>query len=260
MYRTLAIFFCIRSLFISRLSLSISILEWPATGHSRTVLPDFVLNLRGGMARYSNKEIVRQLKEGDPRGCRHLVEAYQDRLLGEATDVFGVSVEDAEELVNDVLLIAVTRIGSFEFKKSEADFYLWLITIFRNRVRDFVRKRAICDGLREVFDESEFDAEKEYSTTELEVLREIVREYVRSVQEEDGQWDAKLTFVADVLDRMETWERVLLRCRALDVPYEEISHYTGKTPSQLKVYHARVKRKFVKMLAERHPEFVNHEA
>jgi len=53
---------------------------------------------------------------------------------------------------------------------------------------------------------------------------------------------------------METWERVLLRCRALDVPYEEIARYTGKTAKQLKVYHARVKKRFMKLLAQHYPE------
>ena len=57
-----------------------------------------------------------------------------------------------------------------------------------------------------------------------------------------------------MLEVMESWERVLLRCRALDVPYEEIARYTGKTPAQLKVYHSRVKQKFVRLLAERYPE------
>lgn len=212
------------------------------------------------MARCSNREIVRQLKEGDRRGCKHLVEAFQDRLFSEATEVFGIAVEDAEELVSDVLLTVVTRIGGFEFNNSDGDFYVWLITIFRNRVRDFVRRKAARGGLQETFDESDFDAEVSYSGAELEVVREIVREYRDSLQGNDGHWDAKLAVVADVLDNMETWERVLLRCRALAVPYEEISRYTGKTPSQLKVYHARVKKKFVRMLTEHFPEFARYEA
>jgi hypothetical protein len=90
----------------------------------------------------------------------------------------------------------------------------------------------------------------------------VVADYQESLAEQPAagadpnSTRGKLKVISEVLDVMESWERVLLRCRALDVPYEEIAQYTGKTPAQLKVYHARVKQKFVKLLAERYPELV----
>ena len=214
------------------------------------------------MPNVSHRQVVQELKEGNRLGCNHLIASYQDRLLGEAVHVFHVPLPDAEELVSDVLLAVVRNIHSFEFKKSEADFHYWIMTIFRNRVRDFVRHRALTDGLVEYFEESALECRDEFSSTEREVVAAIVRDYQESLclpDEERATDDkesakGKLHVIAETLERMETWERVLLRCRALDVPYEEIAGYTGKTAKQLKVYHARVKRKFMKLLAQHYPE------
>jgi RNA polymerase sigma factor (sigma-70 family) len=210
------------------------------------------------MVRANNQQIVRELKEGDQRGCRHLIEAYQDRLLTEAVHVFQVPLLDAEELVSDVLLTVVTKVGTFQFKRSDGDFHYWVMTIFRNRVRDFMRRRGTTEGLQVHFDEAALEDDEAYSSAEREVVRTLIRRYEDSLRSaggpdrDAGADDAgKLHVVIEVLDELETWERVLLRCRALGIPYEEIAHYTEKPAKQLKVYLARVKKKFLKLLAER---------
>ena len=210
------------------------------------------------MVRATNQQIVRELKEGDQRGCRHLIEAYQDRLVTEAVHVFQVPLLDAEELVSDVLLTVVTKVGTFQFKRSDGDFHYWVMTIFRNRVRDFMRRRATTEGLQVHFDEAALEDDETYSSAEREVVRTLIRRYEESLRSPGGSdRDAgadtvgKLHVVIEVLDQLETWERVLLRCRALGIPYEEIAQYTEKPAKQLKVYLARVKKKFLKLLAER---------
>lgn len=216
----------------------------------------------------TNNTIVRELKERDRRGCVHLVEAYQARLIGEAVSLFHVAREDAEELVNDVLLNVVKNIDSFRFQRGESDFTSWVITIFRNRMRDFVRHQAMNDGLAQRFDESELEDDEVYRGAAGEVVATIVRKYEEAVRRSDSgnpqeandrAIAEKLIAIADTLDTLEPWERVLLRCRALDVPYDDIAKYTDKPVAQLKVYHARVKKKFVKLLAETYPELLHHE-
>jgi RNA polymerase sigma factor (sigma-70 family) len=187
-----------------------------------------------------------------------LVEHYQGRLIAEAVGVFDLVQEDAEEIVSDVLMTVVEKIHDFTFKRGDADFHVWVMAIFKNRVRDHVRHRALVEGLEQHFEESSLDDEEGYTKAEFEVVREIVRQYQDSLAAErpessrDGK-AAVLHEIADVLDSMESWERVLLRCRALDVPYEDISVYTDKPVRQLKVYHARVKKKFVRLLLQRSP-------
>lgn len=216
------------------------------------------------MGRIPNREIVQKLKDGKPAGCHHLVELYQEKLVGEGVAVFDLVQEDAEELVSDVLLTVVEKIQSFEFKRSESDFHFWVMAIFRNRVRDFVRHEAITEGLEVRFQESDGDDGEDSTAVGKEVIGEIVRRYQDSLRESEGSADGgsageKLRIVSQTLERMEGWERVLLRCRALDVPYEEIAEYTGKPVKQLKVYHGRVKKKFVNLLAQHFPELAQVE-
>ena len=211
------------------------------------------------MARITNKQVVEELREGNPLGCRHLVELYQEKLVGEAVGVFDLVLEDAEELVSDVLLTVVQKIHSFAFRRDDSDFHVWVVTIFRNRARDRVRHQAMTESLVEHFEEGERE-DGVYSKTERAVVTGIVRQYQDSLRDERSPESEsageKLRIVAEILEKMESWERVLLRCRALDVPYEEIALYTGKPVKQLKVYHARVRKKFVKMLTEQHSELV----
>ena len=91
----------------------------------------------------SHREVVRELKEGDRVGCSHLMDLYHDRLIGDAIRLFGIPAVEAEELVSDVLLAVVHHIHTFEFRQSERDFHLWVVAIFRNRIRDHVRKAAL---------------------------------------------------------------------------------------------------------------------
>lgn len=203
--------------------------------------------------------MVQELKEGDRLGCSHLLQLYQDLLLSEAIHVFHANAQDAEEIVGDVLLAVVNKIHVFEFKRTDGDFHLWVMTIFRNRVKDFFKHKVLRGGLAETFDESRLENEVEYSATEREALASIVRRYENEQREPEGASDrasAALQAVADTLEGMEAWERVLLRCRALDVSYEEIAGYTGKPAKHLKVYHARVKKKFIKLLGQNHPELM----
>jgi RNA polymerase sigma factor (sigma-70 family) len=189
------------------------------------------------------------------------MDAYYDRLLGEAANVFHVPRSDAEELVSDVLMTVIEKVDVFEFKKGEGDFHFWVMTIFRNRVRDFARQQARTGGLALSFQESALEDEEEYSGVEKEVVAAIIRRYEESMaggSEGENDVSSKLKAIEETLERMETWERVLLRCRALDVPYDDIAVYTGKNVKQLKVYHARVMKKFVKHLAQRFPELVEN--
>lgn len=207
------------------------------------------------MRRFSNRRIVEELKGKSRFGYRRLNDLYRSRLVREAVASYKVAREDAEEIVNDVLLTVTERIGGFEFKECDTDFHRWVMTIFRNKVRDHVRRRSITDGLQSNFDESLFEAGAPLSDAESEVLAAIIRNYHESgiVHEQPSGFGRILDAAAEVLEKMEVWERVLLKCRVLHVPYDEIARYTGKSANQLKVYHSRVRRKFLKLLHEQHP-------
>ncbi|MEK7748419.1 MAG: sigma-70 family RNA polymerase sigma factor, partial [Bacteroidota bacterium] len=138
------------------------------------------------MGRVTNRQIVEELRNGDRKGAGHLVNTYQDRLISEAVSIFHIDSLDAEELVSDVLLAVIQKIDSFEFTKSDGDFHFWVMTIFRNRVRDHIRHETLKGGLMERFEESALENDQEYSGTELEVVRAVVRQYESSLHSSES--------------------------------------------------------------------------
>ena len=176
--------------------------------------------------------------------------------------MFRIPYPDVEELVNDTLFAVVQNIGAFRFRRGEGDFHCWVLAIFRNRIRDFIRRRAREGGCILYFDESALENEDEYSKTEHQVVATILRAYAEALRDtEDESTDRngcearkKLEAIEETLAKLEPWERVLLRCRALQISFEEIAGYTGKTVAQLKVYHGRVKKKFIRLLSRKYPE------
>ncbi len=202
------------------------------------------------MSRISNRQLVEELQTGDRMGCVHLVDLYQRKLLYECIRVFGIDPRDSEEIVDDVLLSVVQKIGTFSFKESESDFHYWVMAIVRNKVRDFIRRRMVLYGtsgreIESISANGDNQGEEEHA-----LVQAAIQEYEKSVLESDAE-KPLLEWVSEVLEAMQPWERVLLRCRALDVPYLDIARYTDKTPDQLKVYHPRVKKRFLRLLAER---------
>jgi RNA polymerase sigma factor (sigma-70 family) len=208
------------------------------------------------VATAANMDLVEQLRCGVRSGVTRLMEMYQGRLISEAVSVFRVPRRDAEEIVDDVLVSVVQKVGTFEFRKGDGDFHVWVMTIFRNRVRDFMRKWTATGALELAFDEANIGEGCQCTDVEREVLAEIVRRYAEETRALDHAGEAQgngplagpLAEIGRALDVLESWERVLLRCRALEIPYEDIAGYTGKNANHLRVYHQRVRKKFLAML------------
>jgi RNA polymerase sigma factor (sigma-70 family) len=202
----------------------------------------------------SNRQIVEELKAGDRSGCSHLMQMYQHRLFEHLVVTFAIPREDAEELVSDTLLNVVQHISLFSFRKSDDDFARWVYTILRNRVRDFLRQQGQQSLTREIFSE-DVKEDNETGRTAREIADVVIRDFTEGEENDGDEKNRPLQLVVETLQSMETWERVLLRCRALDIPYEEIAPYVDKPAKQLRIYHMRVKNKFLKKLQE---EFEKH--
>jgi RNA polymerase sigma factor (sigma-70 family) len=101
----------------------------------------------------SNRQIVGELREGSRIGYKHLADRYHKRLLHEAVSTYRIDRADAEEIVNDVLFHVASRIVAFEFKKADGDFRSWILTILRNRVRDYLRRSSLIRHMRASLDD-----------------------------------------------------------------------------------------------------------
>ncbi len=209
----------------------------------------------------SNRQIVRELKEGTRIGYKHLTEIYRTRLLHEAVNAYRIDCADAEEIVNDVLLLVSSRIVGFEFKNSDSDFRSWVLTILRNRVRDHLRRSSASRYEKTSLDDAivrddSFSLHHDNGAT-VSILRGLQGQSQEG-DESVGQ-HRNISQLTEILEAMPVWEQVLLRCRALEIPYEEIAIYTGKSAAVLKVYHARVQKKLRREIERRFPHFLANE-
>jgi RNA polymerase sigma factor (sigma-70 family) len=197
----------------------------------------------------SNRQIVEELKAGDRSGCSHLLQMYQHRLFEHLIVTFAIPREDAEELVSDALLNVVQHISLFSFRHSDEDFARWVYTILRNRVRDFLRHQSQRSLTQEIFSEDTREG-NENARIAREIAGIVTQDFIEGEKEDGNEKNRPLQIVVDTLQSMETWERVLLRCRAIGIPYEEISPYVDKPAKQLRIYHMRIKKRFLKKLRE----------
>jgi RNA polymerase sigma-70 factor (ECF subfamily) len=78
------------------------------------------------------RELIRRSVEGDESAYRSLVERYEDRLLTVARRLVG-DAHRAEDVVQDALLKAYAKLGSFHGRSS---FYTWIYRITVNAASD----------------------------------------------------------------------------------------------------------------------------
>jgi len=209
----------------------------------------------------SNRQIVRELREGTRIGYKHLSERYHTRLLHEAVNMYRIDHADAEEIVSDVLLLVSSRIVGFEFKNSDNDFRSWVMTILRNRVRDHLRRSSSSRYSKTSLDDEtlrddSFSLLHDNGAT-VSILRGLQCQNQEGDQSGVGEHENILQ-LKEILEAMPIWEQVLLRCRALEIPYEEIAIYTGKPAAVLKVYHSRVQKKLRREIERRFPHFLTN--
>jgi RNA polymerase sigma factor (sigma-70 family) len=206
------------------------------------------------MVMLSDKQIVEGLKDQRPVAYRCLADKFHRRLLREAIGTYRVAHQDAEEIVNDVLMAVLKGIETFEFKTGDSDFQAWMMRILRNRVFDHFRRQEPYKQRISSMDSSVLDGEDVGGPGSVAVLRALTGYFHDPGTSGDGSPGTAARLLAEAVDRLEPWERMLLHCRADEIPYDAIAGYTGKSVQQLKVYHSRVKKKLRKTLQEKHPE------
>ena len=89
------------------------------------------------------RDLIRRAVDGDSSSYRTLVERYEDRLLTLARRLTG-DAHRAEDVVQDALLKAYAKLGSFHGRSS---FYTWIYRITVNAASDMrqreERRRAV---------------------------------------------------------------------------------------------------------------------
>ena len=164
------------------------------------------------MSDNSDFELVKRFLEGDQCSFNRLINKYQQKIYWHARRMTGSHL-DADEVVQEVLLVLYNKLKDFQFKSS---LYTWIYRITSTRSINYLNKRK----LRKIL---YFD---DISTIETGVKEDIIN---------DIDTKDKIKKLDQFLQTLPAKQREIFILRNIDgLSYEEISKITGRSIGGLK--------------------------
>lgn len=167
-------------------------------------------------------ELIRRFIDGDESAFNILASRYQEKIYWHARRMTGNHL-DADEILQEVLLVLYNKLKTFEFKSS---IYTWIYTITHTRSINYIKRNKI----KNFFNLSE--------------IKNIEDEKNNLVLDFDQK--QKLDFIEKALQQLPIKQREVFIMRNYDeMTYEEISKITGTSIGALKAnyFHALKKLK-----------------
>ena len=160
----------------------------------------------------SDFELVKKFLEGDNSSFNRLINKYQQKIYWHARRMTGSHL-DADEVVQEVLLVLYNKLKDFQFKSSV---YTWIYRITSTRSINFLNKRKFKRILS-------FD---DINTSEIGSKEDIIQ---------DIDTKDKIKKLDQFLQTLPAKQREIFILRNVDgLSYEEISEITGKSLGGLK--------------------------
>ncbi|MFN3694835.1 MAG: RNA polymerase sigma factor, partial [Ignavibacterium sp.] len=88
-------------------------------------------------------ELIKKFLDGDESAFNRLVLKYQEKIYMLARRMTGNHL-DADEVVQEVLMVLYKKLGTFEFKSA---FYTWLYRITMTRSLNYIKRRSLKEFL-----------------------------------------------------------------------------------------------------------------
>ena len=157
-------------------------------------------------------ELVKRFLEGDESSFNRLINKYQQKIYWHARRMTGSHL-DADEVVQEVLIVLYNKLKDFQFKSS---LYTWIYRITSTRSINFLNKRKLKKIL--YFD----DINPAETGTKDDIIKDI-------------DTKDKLKKLDQFLQTLPAKQREIFILRNVDgLSYEEISEITGKSIGGLK--------------------------
>ena len=157
-------------------------------------------------------ELVKQFLGGSEAAFNKIVIKYQDKIYWHARRMTGNHL-DADEIVQEVLLVMYNKLKTFQFKSS---LYTWIYRITSTRSINLLRKKQV----------KRFFSFEEDETLNLRASGDILKNI------EDKE---KVEKINKALLKLPVKQREVFIMRVFDeLSYEEIAEITGKTTGGLK--------------------------
>lgn len=159
-------------------------------------------------------ELIKSFLNGDESSFNRLAVKYQEKIYWHARRMTGNHL-DADEIVQEVLIVLYNKLKTFEFKSS---LYTWIYTITNTRSINYLKKKT----LRNFFSLDDI--------TNKKFDQKDVFDNLESKQKVDK--------IEKALQKLPVKQREVFIMRNFDeLSYEEISQITGKSVGALKANH-----------------------
>mgnify|MGYP001454530929 FL=1 len=159
-------------------------------------------------------ELTKSFLNGDESAFNRLAVKYHEKIYWHARRMTGNHL-DADEIVQEVLIVLYNKLKTFEFKSS---LYTWIFTITNTRSINYLKKK----NLRSFFSLDDISNSK----------------FEQNDMIDDLESKQKVEKIEKVLQKLPVKQREVFIMRNFDeLSYEEISQITGKNIGTLKANH-----------------------
>jgi len=173
-------------------------------------------------------DLVKSFISGDESSFNKIALKYQKKIYWHARKMTG-NHPDAEEIVQEVLLVMYNKLNIFQFKSS---LYTWIYRITATRSINFLKKR----GLKKFFSISDNETKDLKSPYDIIADVEIKEKYLKMEKS---------------LQKLPLKQREVFILRNFDdLSYEEIAEITGKSIGGLKANYFHAIKKLIELVKE----------
>lgn len=162
-------------------------------------------------------ELIKNFTEGEESAFNRLAVKYQEKIYWHARRMTGNHL-DADEIVQEVLLVLYNKLNTFEYKSS---LYTWIYTITNTRSINYLKKKKL----------KSFFSLDEISNKKFD-QKDVI---------DDLESKQKIEKIENALQKLPVKQREVFVMRIFDeLSYEEISQITNKSIGALKAnyFHA----------------------
>lgn len=170
-------------------------------------------------------ELTKSFLNGDESAFNRLAVKYHEKIYWHARRMTGNHL-DADEIVQEVLIVLYNKLKTFEFKSS---LYTWIFTITNTRSINYLKKK----NLRSFFSLDDISNSK----------------FEQNDMIDDLESKQKVEKIEKVLQKLPVKQREVFIMRNFDeLSYEEISQITGKNIGTLKANHFHALNKIKELI------------
>ncbi len=173
-------------------------------------------------------EQVKRFIAGDESAFNRIVMKYQQRIYWHARRMTGNHL-DADEIVQEVLLVLYNKLKNFQFKSS---LYTWIYKITSTRSINYIKKKNL----------KQFFSIEDNEAISLKSKEDIVK---------DLETKEKLNRLEKVMQKLPAKQKEVFILRSFEeLSYEEISEITGKSVGGLKANYFHAVKKITEMIKD----------